>query len=101
MKNLRNKTVITLIATFLMMTVAAPYLVAPTTAANTVLTYPLIEALPNPVGVDQATLINYGLLNYLNTAADGWNCTVIVTHPDGTEEILDTTKTWSTGSAGI
>ena len=48
------------------------------------------------------TLINFGLLNYLNTAADGWNITVTITKPDNTTEILGggPLKTWSTGNAG-
>ena len=36
-------------------------------------TYPFVEAIPNPVGVGQRTLINFGLINYLNVDGDGWN----------------------------
>ena len=35
------------------------------TAATGAKTYPFVEAIPNPVGVGQSTLINFGLLNYL------------------------------------
>jgi hypothetical protein len=62
----------------------------------------LIDALPNPVGRNQKTLINFGLINYLNTESDGWNITVTITKPDNTTEILGDgpLKTWSTGNAG-
>ena len=87
-----------MIAFILTLTFFVPFI----SAANAVKTYPLIEAMPNPVGKNQATLINFGLLNYLNTAADGWNITVTITKPDNTTEILGggPLKTWSTGNAG-
>jgi outer membrane protein assembly factor BamB len=63
-------------------------------------TYPLIDAIPNPVGVNQSVLINFGLLNYLYRETDGWNITIIITKPDNTTETF-TKKTWSTGMAGF
>ncbi len=69
-------------------------------APAAVATYPFVEAIPNPVGVNQRTLINLGLLNYLNTDGDGWNVTLEITHPDGHVETVGPLKTWSTGTVG-
>ena len=96
-----SKTMATMIALLLTVSIAFPIFTQIASAQRTYITYPIIEALPNPVGVNQKVLINYDLLNYLNTAADGWNCTVKVTWPDGTVETLTPPLTWSTGSAGI
>jgi outer membrane protein assembly factor BamB len=63
--------------------------------------YPIIDVIPNPCGVNQKALINYGAINYLTTEADGWNVTITVTKPDGTTETLNPAKTWSTGMAGV
>ncbi len=104
MNNSRNKTMTTMIALVLTLTIAIPLFALPSVnAATSIKTYPLIDAMPNPVGKDQKTLINFGLLNYLNTAADGWNITVTITKPDNTTEILGggPLKTWSTGNAGM
>jgi hypothetical protein len=102
MSNSRTKTMAVMIAVLLTISIAVPIFAQTASAQRTLLTYPLIEALPNPVGVGQKTLINFGLLNYLNTAADGWNITVAITKPDNTTEILGggPLMTWSTGNAG-
>ncbi len=71
----------------------------PTTAATGAKTYPFVEAVPNPVGVNQRTLINFGLLNYLNVDGDGWNVTLTITDPSGHVTTVDR-KTWSTGTVG-
>ncbi len=62
-------------------------------------TYPFIEAVPNPVGIGQRTLINFGLLNYLNIDGDGWNVTLQITDPSGHTSTVDR-MTWSTGTVG-
>ena len=102
MSNSRSKPLTTMIALFLTLSMVVPFF-AVANAQNSVKTYPIIEALPNPVGKGQATLINFGLINYLNTAADGWNVTVTITKPDNSTEILGggKLKTWSTGNAGM
>jgi len=69
---------------------------AATTAAKT---YPFVEAIPNPVGVGQRTLINFGLLNYLQEDGDGWNMTLTITDPSGHETTIER-MTWSTGTVG-
>ena len=50
---------------------ALPNANAQTTRDN--LTFPFIDAIPKPAGVGQPVLINFGLLNNLARAADGWN----------------------------
>ncbi len=89
-------------AVFFMMSMAISILALPNfaSAATTgVTTYPFVEAIPNPVGVGQRTLINFGLLNYLMTDGDGWNVTLTITDPSGHTETIDK-MTWSTGTVG-
>jgi outer membrane protein assembly factor BamB len=89
---------ILLIATMTVGTFALPGLVTAQTTKIT--TYPFIEAIPNPVGVTQRTLINIGLLNYLNVDGDGWNVTLTITDPSGHTTTVGPLKTWSTGTIG-
>lgn len=89
------------IAMFLILTITVTLFALPNAnAQGKVKTYPFIEAVPNPVGVNQATLINFGLLNFLNSENDGFNITISITKPDNTTETLGPYKTWSTGNAG-
>jgi outer membrane protein assembly factor BamB len=71
----------------------------PATAATGAKTYPFVEAVPNPVGVNQQTLINFGLINFLMVDGDGWNVTLTITDPNGHVTTVDR-KTWSTGTVG-
>jgi outer membrane protein assembly factor BamB len=68
-------------------------------AAADLATYPFVEAIPNPVGVNQRTLINLGLINYLALDGDGWNVTLTITDPSGHTQSIDL-MTWSTGTVG-
>ena len=61
--------------------------------------WPFVDALPNPAGLGQPVLINWGLLNYLSHVDHGWNVTLQITHPNGRVENI-TAKTWSTGTVG-
>ena len=90
------------IAIFLILSMAITLLALPNAKAQTtgIKTYPFVEAIPNPVGVGQRALINFGLLNYLQTDGDGWNVTLTITAPDGTTETVGPLKTWSTGTVG-
>ncbi len=63
-------------------------------------TYPFVDAIPNPVGINQRCLINFGLLNYLNIDGDGWNVTLTITDPSGHVQTVGPLKTWSTGTVG-
>ena len=65
----------------------------------TLKTYPIIDAIPNPIGVGQVTLIKIGILQQLGSVNYGWTgITVTVTKPDGTKETLGPFTTDSTGS---
>ncbi len=70
------------------------------TAADTITAYPFVDAIPNPVGVGQKVLVNFGLLNYLAADGDGWNVTCTITDPDGQVTTIGPLKTWSTGTVG-
>ncbi len=61
-------------------------------------TYPVIDAIPNPVGVGEECLIRAGILQPLATQAYGWTgITVTVIKPDNTTETLGPITTDSTG----
>ncbi|MGE5187786.1 MAG: hypothetical protein ACM3JE_02035, partial [Betaproteobacteria bacterium] len=96
-----KKTISSAIALLLIAALAFPLFAVPhANAASTGKAYPFVDAVPNPVGVGQWTLINMGALNFLNTETDGWNVTVTVTKPDGTVDTLGPFKTFSTGTYG-
>ncbi|HLN45608.1 MAG TPA: hypothetical protein VK209_07865, partial [Candidatus Sulfotelmatobacter sp.] len=89
-------------AIFLIISMTITMLALPTVnAQSTIKSYPFIDAVPNPAGVGQTVLINYGALNFLQAENDGWNVTITITKPDGTTETLTPPKTWSTGTAGV
>jgi hypothetical protein len=65
-------------------------------------TFPLIGALPNPVGVGQQTLITVGITHATAWPQPGWyGMTVTVTKPDGTTETLGPVTTDTTGMTGV
>ncbi|MCW4000754.1 MAG: PQQ-binding-like beta-propeller repeat protein [Candidatus Bathyarchaeota archaeon] len=65
-------------------------------------TFPLIGALPNPVGVNQETLITTGLTHATAWPQAGWyRVTVTVYKPDNTTETLGPVTTDTTGMTGI
>jgi len=102
MKTLRKKTMTSAIAIFLISSMAITLFALPTAnAQSTSKIYPLIDVVPNPAGIGQKVLINYGAINYLNAEYDGWNVTVTITKPDGKTETLTPPKTWSTGTGGV
>ena len=101
MRILEKKAMSTAIALFLIPSVAVAMFPLPTSnEAGTTKTYPFIDAIPNPVGVNQSTLLNIGLLNFLYAENDGWNVTVTITQPDNHTETLGPFKTFSTGTYG-
>jgi len=90
------------IALFLMLTIAVPLIAVPTASAATMNTFPIIGALPNPVGVGQETLILTGLTKATAWPQVGWTgITVTVTKPDNTVETLPPVTTDTTGMTGI
>ena len=105
-KNRKNKTA-TLITLFLMLTATISLIVLPNAnAAGTKQTYPVIGATPNPVGVNQETLILIGITDATSSALYGWTgLTVTVKKPDGSTETLNNGgpgyTTDSTGLTGV
>ncbi len=65
-------------------------------------TFPLVGALPNPVGVGQQTLVTVGLTHATSWPQPGWyGMTVTVTKPDGQNVTLGPVTTDTTGMTGI
>lgn len=102
MKMQTRKTMSSIIAMILISSMALTLLALPNAdAASTRISYSFIDAIPNPVGVHQETLLNFGLLNYLTTATDNWKgLTVTITKPDGTTDTIGPVNTDSTGATG-
>lgn len=97
-----NKKTLTLFALIFIASMATSVLALPSFAnaqTGDMTTYPFVEAIPNPVGVNQRTLINLGLINYLALDGDGWNVTLTITDPSGQTKSVDL-MTWSTGTVG-
>jgi hypothetical protein len=97
MKLPKSKTVATLIASFLVLTIAATLVALPIANAHTpawqIPTYAFMAVAPNPIGVDQSAMVVLWLNVYPPTATgktgDRWqNITVAVTKPDGSKETL-------------
>src|SRR5512137_2274528 len=97
-----RKTMSSAIAIVLISSMAITLLALPTANAQTPnKTYPFIDVIPNPAGINTRVLINYGALNFLYAENDGWNVTITITKPNGDTETLTPPKTWSTGTAGV
>jgi len=89
---------ILILAAFIVSTIAA-IPIKPAEAAATQKTYPIADAIPNPVGVGQETLLKCGISEAAPSASYGWSgITITVTKPDGTTETLGPFTTDSTGS---
>ncbi|XHH09685.1 MAG: PQQ-binding-like beta-propeller repeat protein [Candidatus Bathyarchaeia archaeon] len=99
MKTFKSKTILSTIAILMVLSFTVSMISLPgfVNAANT--TYPFVDAIPNPVGVGQKVLVNFGLLNYLQLDGDGWNVTLSITDPNGHTTTVDR-MTWSTGTVG-
>jgi outer membrane protein assembly factor BamB len=70
-------------------------------AQETRVTYAFIGATPNPVGVNQETLLHLGISHPTAWPQAGWEgLTVVVTHPDGHNETLGPFTTDPTGGTG-
>jgi outer membrane protein assembly factor BamB len=100
-----NKTKTITIALFLMFAMAFSLVALP--AANAQVpeyikaTTAFIGATPNPVGVNQETLLHIGITDGMCRTIDGWEgLTVTVEKPDGTTDTLGPYRTDSTGGIG-
>ena len=100
MRNINSKIIIFAISFLLLSSIAFPLFTSPAKAANTIQSYPFIDAVPNPVGLGQQTLLNFGNIQYLLNAPDGWNVTVTYTKPDGTNATFGSFMTDSSGATG-
>ncbi|MCW3996357.1 MAG: PQQ-like beta-propeller repeat protein [Candidatus Bathyarchaeota archaeon] len=100
-----SKTLTTLIAVIMIVTVAVPFLSMPTTnAADTIKTYAYVTATPSPAGVGQTVSIvfwlNWPPPSAAGTTGDRWTgCTIDVTRPNGEVDHLGPFVTDSVGSA--
>jgi hypothetical protein len=83
-----------------MLAMAIPLAALPTANATTKKTYCVIGATPNPVGVNQQTLILLGITDATASTQYYWTLTVTVTRPDGTTETLGPYHTDATGMTG-
>jgi outer membrane protein assembly factor BamB len=97
----RRKTA-TAVSLFLLFAMVVSLFALPaTTAQGTEKMYPFINAVPNPVGVDQETLLHVGVKHPLTNTNEGWTgLSVTITRPDGVVETLSDIRTDSTGSTG-
>ncbi|MCL1970167.1 MAG: PQQ-binding-like beta-propeller repeat protein, partial [Candidatus Bathyarchaeota archaeon] len=103
-KNIKYKKAISTATAILLMLSFVVSIFAATGITNaqstaSVATWSFVDAIPTTAGVGQPVLINWGLLNYLNTYNDGWNVTLQITYPNNVVEKHDG-KTWSTGTVG-
>jgi hypothetical protein len=91
---------ITLILVLITSVTFAALQVATAQEPSTKETFPFINAVPNPVGVNQEVLLHVGILTaYL--PGYGWKgLEVLVTRPDGTQETLGPYNTDPTGGTG-
>jgi hypothetical protein len=99
-KKVLSTIAILMVLSFVVTMIALPSINAQTNDLAQRDTFPFVDAVPKITGVGQYTLINYGLLNYLRSANDGWNITVKITDPDGITETFQK-MTWSTGMGGM
>ena len=90
---------ILLIAAFIAGTLAIlPTETAQAQTAPTQNTYPVIDAIPNPVGIGEQCLLRTGILQALGSVNLGWTgVTITVVKPDNTTTTLGPFKTDSTG----
>ncbi|PVX26837.1 MAG: hypothetical protein CW691_00200 [Candidatus Bathyarchaeum sp.] len=92
------------ITLILLLTISATIAILPAANAQTAqpkATVAYLGLMPDPVGVNQEVLLHIGITDYRTSAEDGFEgLTVVVTNPNGDEEILGPFKTDSTGGTG-
>jgi len=99
---MKNKIIgILLIAAFIASIIASAPMIqvdAQTTPVQ-LKTFPICDAIPNPIGVGQVTLLKMGILQQIAGSNNGWTgITMTIVKPDGTTQTLGPFKTDSTGS---
>ncbi|MCW3998869.1 MAG: hypothetical protein NWE93_01360 [Candidatus Bathyarchaeota archaeon] len=91
------------ISVVIALTMILPISFMPTTDAAEIKmkSYPFIGAMPNPIGVNQETLLHVGISAQTAWPQVGWEgITVTVTKPDGTNQTLGPFTTDTTGGTG-
>jgi outer membrane protein assembly factor BamB len=106
MRFYRSKTAIA-VSLFLLFAMAISLFALPAANAQTYVstgkctTYAYIGATPNPIGVNQETLLHIGITQQLANVALGWEgLSVTITKPDGSTETISNIRTDSTGGTG-
>ncbi|MCX8152966.1 MAG: hypothetical protein N3E52_00865, partial [Candidatus Bathyarchaeota archaeon] len=65
----------------------------------TLASFPILDVVPNPVGVGETAIIRFGVMQQLPSVYDGYEgLTLTITKPDGTTESFGPFKTDSTGA---
>ena len=73
--------------------------IQPAEAAATMKTYPIVDAIPNPIWLGRSTLLKMGISEAAPSASYGWSgITMTVVKPDGTTQTLGPFTTDSTGA---
>ncbi|MBA7673973.1 hypothetical protein ES703_82180 [subsurface metagenome] len=105
MKKLQLKTKISTIALILVLTLSAMLVALPFATAQEPLRVnpvPYINAMPNPVQVNNPTLFHVGSVYPTPPVVGGWkDLSVEITKPDGATEILSGINTDTTGGTGV
>jgi len=98
----KSKSKLSTITLILLLTISATLIALPTaTAQNSLETYAYLNAVPNPVGVNQEVLLHFGITRTLVLAPHGYEgLTVTVRKPDGTNDTIGPLRTDSTGGSG-
>ncbi len=99
--NLKTTMSMFLILAFAVSTVAMsmPIQPAQAQAAPTMKTYAISDAIPNPIGIGESTLLKVGISQAAPSANYGWiDITISVVKPNGDTETLGPLTTDSTGS---
>jgi hypothetical protein len=100
MNSINKKLAIALLVIFAISIVTSiPMINNTAQAASTLTTYAVADAIPNPIGLGETTLLKCGVSEAAPSASYGWSgITMTVTKPDGTSETLGPFTTDSTGS---
>ncbi len=97
--NMPKKFALALLVVFAISTVTAIPLNIGAQAQVTQKTYAIADAIPNPIGLGETTLLKCGISEAAASASLGWSgITITVVKPDGTTETLGPFTTDSTGS---
>jgi hypothetical protein len=97
----RSKTAIAIALLLMFAMTVSLIALPPATAQSTMKSYAFINAVPNPVGINQETLFHVGITLALQSQEMGWEgLSVTITRPDGVTETISNIKTDSTGGTG-